>query len=150
MGANPDSLSTVATHLVGQTGDFSWWQTVGGSLVVFVLLLLCLRLLSRWYRPGRHGQASLLAVWSLGPRREIQILRLQDDVHYIYRHENALVLLKRQAHADYLATQPVAEQGQESSLRARLLGRGFLARLVSLPRTSPALATLPSEDGERA
>ncbi len=79
----------------------SWWQTIGGLLVVFGLLMLSLKLLGRFNRNRAGGNASLLAVWQLGPKREIQVLKLFDTVHYIYRHEGGLVELKQQPLAQY-------------------------------------------------
>jgi len=146
MGASSDSLAATAGGMVGQAGDFSWWQTIGGSLVVFVLLLLCLRLLVRWHRPGGRQRASILEVWPLGPRREIQIVRLQDDVHYIYRHENAMVLLKRQDHAAYLAERPVPADVRGGSLRDRWLGRGILSRWLPSARARGGFPTSVSEE----
>jgi hypothetical protein len=82
-------------------GGVSWWQTLGGLLAVFGLLMVCLKLLGKVNRRVGAAEASLLTVWPLGPKREIQVLRLADDVHYIYRHENAMVLLKQEPLADY-------------------------------------------------
>lgn len=146
MGASADSLAMATSGIAGQAGDFSWWQTVGGSLVVFVLLLLCLRLLARWHRPGGRRRASVLEVWSLGPRREIQIVRLQDDVHYVYRHENAMVLLKRQDHAAYQADQPLPAENGRGTLRARLLGRGVLSHLLPSSRVQRGFPASVSEE----
>lgn len=79
------------------SGGVSWWQTIGGLLVVFGLLLLSLRLLGRFNKRRAVGNAALLKVWQLGPKREIQVLRLFDTVHYIYRHEGGLVQLQQQS-----------------------------------------------------
>ncbi|MBE0565616.1 MAG: hypothetical protein IH621_06665, partial [Krumholzibacteria bacterium] len=93
-------LATAALPLAGQGAAPPWWQAVGGLLAVFGLLFLCLRLLARFTRRGAGGQATLLAVWPLGPRREIQVLRLGADVHYVYRHDGAMVLLRQEPFAD--------------------------------------------------
>ena len=77
-------------------GAGSWWRTIGGLAVVFGLLFLCLKLLSRFGRRGAAAQARMVAVWHLGPRREIQILRLGEEVSYVYKHENAMVLLRQE------------------------------------------------------
>ncbi len=79
----------------------SWWQTIGGLLVVFGLLVLSLKLLGKFNRNRAGGNASLLAVWQLGPKREIQVLKLFDTVHYIYRQDGGLVELKQQPLAQY-------------------------------------------------
>jgi hypothetical protein len=92
----------------------SWWQTVGGLAAVFALLIVFLKFLGRFQKGARHERATLLAVWSLGPRREIQVLRLGDEVHYIYRHDGAMVLLRQESHAAWLAsgaTTPAAPAG---------------------------------------
>ncbi len=54
----------------------------------------------------------------MGPRREIQVLRLGSDVHYIYRHETAMVLLKQEALADFERTrQESAADPAQTSLK---------------------------------
>ena len=78
-------------------GVGTWWRTIGGLTVVFGLLFMSLKLLSRYGRRGGAAQARLLTVWHLGPRREIQVLRLGDDVSYVYRHDNAMVLVKQES-----------------------------------------------------
>lgn len=79
----------------------SWWQTLGGLVAVFGLLMLFLRLLKRMSRGQGGGDTSLLAVWHLGPKREIQILRLGDMAHYIYRHDGSMVVLKEEPLAEF-------------------------------------------------
>jgi len=87
--------AAVPGTLVSGSG-FNVWQSLGGLALVFGLLILCLKLLGRFNRRRNPGQTSLLTVWHLGPRREVQVLRLGDEVHYIYRHEGAMVLLKQE------------------------------------------------------
>ena len=77
-------------------GAGSWWRTIGALIIVFALLVLCLKLLARFGRRGALGQARILTVWHLGPRREVQVLRLGEEVSYVYRHENAMVLLRQE------------------------------------------------------
>lgn len=89
-------LATIGSETLQNTGP-SWWQAVGALVAVLALLLICLRLLSRWQRPPGRDEAALVAVWPLGPRREIQIVRLRDEVHYVYRHEGGLVVLDRES-----------------------------------------------------
>jgi hypothetical protein len=98
-------LASAAPVTLGSS-DFSWWQAVGGTVAVFALLMVFLRLLGRWQRPPNRGNAALLDTWVLGPRREIQILRLHNEVHYIYRHEAALVLLQKEDLASFQAQYP--------------------------------------------
>ena len=85
--------------------SISWWQTVGGLVVVFVLLLVSLKLLGRWNKRTGNSESSLLSVWHLGPKKEIQVLRLADQVHYIYRHDGAMVVLQTEQLADYESKQ---------------------------------------------
>lgn len=92
------------------SGGSSWWQTLGGFVAVFGLLMLSLKLLSKWNRRQGSAEASLLTVWALGPKREIQVLRLGDEVHFIYRHESAMVLLKQSPLAEF-------EAGRQASAR---------------------------------
>ncbi len=79
----------------------SWWQTLGGLAVVFGLLLVSLKLLGRWNRRTGAAETSMLTVWHLGPKKEIQVLRLEDQVHYIYRHDGAMVVLQTKRLVDF-------------------------------------------------
>lgn len=102
-------------------GGSPWWQTIGGLLLVLGLLFLSLRLLGRFNRRRAGGQAAVLKVWPLGPRREIQVLRLFDTVHYVYRHDNGLVLLERQSLEAY-------EGGAEQAFPAHPTSPGLTSR----------------------
>jgi len=82
-------------------GMGSWWRTIGGLIVVFGLLFLCLKLLTRYGRKSGAAQARVLTVWHLGPKREIQVLRLGEDVSYVYRHDSAMVLLRTETWEEY-------------------------------------------------
>lgn len=126
-------------------GDgFSWWQAAGGTLVVFALLLLCLRVLRRLGTGGKGGQASLLAVWPLGPRREIEVVRFRDQVHYLYRHEGALVALCQEP----LATFQVNEAGRSGEAAPWKNWQARLLRLASNTTTGNP-ATKVSSDAAR-
>ncbi len=92
----------------GWEGGFSWWQAAGGALAVFALLLIFLRLLARLHAPQRRGRAALLAVWPLGPRREVEVVRLGEEVHYVYRREGGLVLLRTRPLAEWEAAPEAA------------------------------------------
>ena len=94
---------SMARTLTSDPG-FNLWQTLGGLILVFGLLILCLKLLGKWNRRSAQGETSLLTVWALGPKREIQVLRLGSAVHYIYRHEGSMVLLKQESLEDWAAT----------------------------------------------
>ena len=88
-------LASVASESILAGGGSPWWQTIGGLLAVFGLLLLSLKFLAKWNRRQGGSEATVLTVWPLGPKREIQVLRLGEEVHYIYRHDNAMVLLPK-------------------------------------------------------
>ena len=87
-------LGTLDSAALAADGGMSWWQTVGGLVMVFGLLILFLKLLGKWNRRSGGSESSLLAVWHLGPKREIQVLRLSERVHYIYRHDGSMVILQ--------------------------------------------------------
>ncbi len=88
--------------LYGGNG-FSWWQAVGAMLLVFALLILVLRVLARFQRQPAGGLASVARVVPLGPRRELEVVRLRDRAHFIYRRDGNLVLLGDEPWADYEA-----------------------------------------------
>ncbi|HPF71021.1 MAG TPA: hypothetical protein PLQ13_10145 [Candidatus Krumholzibacteria bacterium] len=116
----------------------AWWQTLGGLLAVFGLLVLGLRLLARFNKRGGFGHAALVAVWHLGPRREIQVLRLADDVHYVYRHEGAMVLLKQESFDQWERTRAAGESAAPQPGRPDPGGRRFdLRALPALLRPAP-------------
>jgi len=121
MQASTDTLLTAASGPIWQGSDFSWWQAIGATLVVFTLMLLCLRLLGRLQSLQKHHEAALLQVWPLGPRREIQVVRLHEDVHYVYRHENGLVVLKREDHAAFAAAHPGTVRRTPAAMLSHLL-----------------------------
>lgn len=107
--------------LTGGQG-ISLWQTAGGLVLVFGLLIVSMKLLGKFQRRTGQAQTAILAVWNLGPRREIQVLRLENEAHYIYRHDGAMVLLKKV---------PLGEWQAENS-RATAPGQkpaGILAKL---------------------
>ncbi len=91
------------TNKMGFTSHGSVWQTIGGLAVVFGLLLLFLKILGKLNKRGSSSDTSLLAVWNLGPKREIQVLRLGEMVHYIYRHDGSMVVLKEESHEEFQA-----------------------------------------------
>ncbi len=100
---------------------FNVWQSLGGLALVFGLLILCLKLLGRFNRRRNPGQTSLLTVWHLGPRREVQVLRLGDEVHYIYRHEGAMVLLKQEPLRHWESSPAAARSGETPARLGGLL-----------------------------
>ncbi len=94
-------LGTLNQGAFAADSGMSWWQTVGGLVAVFGLLLLSLKLLGKWNRRSGGSHSSLLTVWHLGPKREIQVLRLGDQVHYIYRHDGSMVVLQTEPLVDF-------------------------------------------------
>lgn len=121
----------------GGTG-VSWWQTIGGLLVVFGLLMVSLKFLGRLNKKRGDGSANMLTVWPLGPKREIQVLRLGDDVHYIYRHESAMVLLKQEPLAEFeQAREMAANDGDPQGLK-RFFPNGLPFPRLSAKTAGPA------------
>ncbi len=121
--------SGIGTLPLGGGADISWWQTIGALAAVFGLLLVFLRLLGRITRRTGHERVSLLTVWHLGPKREVQVVRLGQEAHYIYRHEGAMVLLKQEPLGAYEKSQQAAVADQETPSWKRFLPPNFpLAR----------------------
>ncbi len=108
---------------------FGWWRAVGGTLVVFALLVLFLRFLARWQGTGPRRLAGVVAVLPLGPRREIEVVRLRDRVHYVYRREGSLVALGEEPFADW--ERAAADDAQ---LAVPAAAGGWLARLRGAAR----------------
>ncbi len=133
-------LAAVTADTTFGGSGISWWQTVGGLLAVFGLLMVSLKFLGKLNRRSGGAEANVLTVWPLGPKREIQVLRLGDDVHYIYRHENAMVLLKQESLADFEATRAAAATDDEPQGLKRFFPNG-------LPFTMPAAkSAVPAPD----
>jgi len=102
----------LATFLgTASDGGISWWQTLGGLAAVFGLLIVSLKFLGKWNRRSGASHSSLLTVWHLGPKREIQLLRVGDQVHYIYRHDGAMVALKTEPLHEFENTRSDAATG---------------------------------------
>jgi hypothetical protein len=97
------TATTAGAEAVPYAADtgISWWQTIGGLVLVFGLLIVSLKLLGKWNRRTGGADTNLMTVWHLGPKREIQLLRLGDEVHYIYRHDGSMVVLKKEPWADF-------------------------------------------------
>ncbi len=121
-------LATVATtpETLSMDGHGSLWQAIGGLAVVFALLMLFLKFLGRFNRQGSSQETQLLTVWHLGPKREIQVLRLGDRVHYIYRHEGSMVVLQEEPYEQFLALHPEDNRtGPPASRIKQILGERF-------------------------
>ncbi len=132
--------AAAAMPLLEGGGGPSWWQTAGGLAAVFGLLILCLRLLARFNRRHAPGQATLLTVWHLGPRREIQVLRLGADVHYVYRHDGAMVLLNHESFAEYERNRAAQPAGGGTPAGGRSLRDRFFQATLPGPRTAGSSA----------
>ncbi len=117
-------------------------QVIGGLAIVLALLLLALRALQRW-RPDRGADAAvrLLSVRRLGPRRELQELRVGDAVHTIYRHEAAMVLLQSEPWSDHVARRGAA--GQPTPARRRPPLKAWLAAAGGRTLASAPDADIP-------
>jgi len=137
-------LATVAKLGLDGSGALVWWQVVGALAAVLALLLLCLRLLGRLQLGPRSSDAALVAVWPLGPRREIQLLRLGDQLHYIYRHESALVLLRQQSWSEYQDQLPSQPEPQRwlGAIRDRLQPERHAA-VAATPGKTTASSSVP-------
>ena len=74
----PHFLAAVAPGALetASLGGGSWWRVMGGLAVVFGLLFLCLKLLTRYGKRTGAAQARLLTVWHLGPRAWAAPVRL--------------------------------------------------------------------------
>lgn len=112
----------------GATPDGSWWRAAAGMLLVFGLLIVCLKLLRRLPVARGGGDARVEAIWPLGPRREIHVVRLGDAVHYVYRNEQGLVLLRQESWGDY-RTARRGEPARAKEARAPSLLRALRGRL---------------------
>lgn len=99
--AGASGASEALTNPYAADTGISWWQTIGGLVLVFGLLIVSLRLLGKFNRRAGGADTNLLTVWHLGPKREIQLLRLGEEVHYIYRHDGAMVALKAEPLAEF-------------------------------------------------
>ena len=137
-------LATAARLGLDGSGALVWWQVVGALAAVLALLLVCLRLLGRLQIGPRSRDAALVAVWPLGPRREIQLLRLGDQLHYIYRHESALVLLRQQSWAEYQDQLPSQPEPQRwlGAIRDRLQPEQHAA-VAATPGKTTAPSSVP-------
>ncbi len=113
MIATTTFLGAIGSGAFVADSGISWWQTVGGLVAVFGLLLLSMKLLGKWNRRSSGSDSSLLTVWHLGPKREIQVLRLGDQVHYIYRHDGSMVVLQTEPLVEFESKR--ADQGSASS-----------------------------------
>jgi hypothetical protein len=120
------------------------WQVFAALAGVLALLILVLRGLQRW-QPGQRPDARvrLLSVQRLGPRRELQVLRVGDEVHTLYRQEGAMVVLGSRSWDSWSAVQDTAATpaiNWKPRLRALVAVAGGRAREAASP---PAGAESP-------
>ena len=117
------ATTTVDTGNLSMGDHGSLWQAFAGMAVVFGLLMLFLKLLGRLNKTRGTVDSSVVAVWHLGPKREIQVLRLGDDVHYIYRYDGSMVVLKEEPLAEFQANhKKETEDGDHRAPWKKLLG----------------------------
>ncbi len=138
MNLGSGMLAAVTADTTFAGSGMSWWQTIGGLLVVFGLLMVSLKLLGKLNRRQGGAEANVLTVWPLGPKREIQVLRLGDDVHYIYRHENAMVLLKQEPLVEFERTRAATVQGPETAGWKRFFPNGLPFPMSAAKSAGPA------------
>ncbi len=131
-------LAAVTADTTFGGSGISWWQTVGGLLAVFGLLMVSMKFLGKLNRRNGGAEANVLTVWPLGPKREIQVLRLGDDVHYIYRHENAMVLLKQEPLAEFERTRNQAGTDTEPQGWKRFFPNGLPFAMSAAKSAAPA------------
>lgn len=106
----------------------SFWQVLAALMLVLGLLLLALRMLRRFGgRPGAEESVRMIRVQRLGPKRELQILRVDDDVFTIYRQDGALAVLKREPAAIETEPAAVASPPVVAALGRRLLAMAATA-----------------------
>ena len=124
--------------LQGNTGPAAW-QVFAALAGVLALLVLVLRGLQRW-QPGQRQDARvrLLSVQRLGPRRELQVLRVGDEVHTLYRQEGAMVVLSSRTWNGWSEAQSAAAAPAISwkpRLRALVAAAGGRTREAASPTT---------------
>lgn len=78
----------------GSTSVTSFWQVAGALLTVLGLLVVALKVLNRFQRQRGNDRTRLLQVRRLGPKRELEILQVDDQVFTLYRHDGGLVVLR--------------------------------------------------------
>jgi flagellar biogenesis protein FliO len=119
----------------------SIWQVAAALLVVLGLLILAMKLLRRFGFGARGTDgARLLATRRLGPKRELEVLAVDDAVYTLYRHDGGLVVLKSEPREVYELRQPTpaptAAAGAEAlgrRLRALAAAAGGAARRETAP-----------------
>ena len=138
-------LGTTGGSALYSGSSVSWWQTVGGLVVVFGLLVVSLKMLGKWNKRSGNAESSLLTIWHLGPKKEIQVLRLEDQVHYIYRHDGAMVVLQTERLADF-------ESKQDQPGTGKTIGnwRGTFSRNLPFWNGDPSSSKNPAETRARA
>jgi flagellar biogenesis protein FliO len=113
----------------------SYWQVGLAMAAVLGLLIATLKFLQRWQQgTAQDDGVQLVSVRRLGPKRELQTLRVGDQVHTVYRHDGAMVLLQT------AAWQPAVAPGQD----------GVADRAVGLTRTLRTLAAAAGEVAGRS
>jgi hypothetical protein len=138
-------LGTMGVDAFAAGSSVSWWQTLGGLIVVFGLLLVSLKLLGKWNRRTDGSDSSFVTVWHLGPKKEIQVLRLEDQVHFIYRHDGSMVVLETQPLADFENKHGYLRTGQDGGK-----WREALSRTLPFMNSASRSNEVPENTKERA
>jgi hypothetical protein len=102
----------------------SWWRLIGSFLLVAGMLVLTLKLLTRWQVGRAPGEFKLLEVSPLGPKRSVERLRYRDEELVIYRSEGAMLLVDRQPAPPEDPTGEGPAPANLSDLMKKLTGRG--------------------------
>jgi len=102
----------------------SWWRLIGSFLLVAGMLVMTLKLLTRWQTGRAPGEFRLLEVSPLGPKRSVERLRYRDEELVIYRSDGAMLLVDRQP----APPEPPAGNGDAPAkigdLLKKMIGRG--------------------------
>ncbi len=125
---------------VGSTGAGlpSFWHLASAMVTVLALLVLALKLLGRFQRQQGGERTRVLQVRQLGPKRDLEVLQVDDEVYTIYRREGGLAVLKQEALAQYLDRRPLAdERPAAANLGRKLLALAAAAGGTPKPRRNP-------------
>ncbi|MBD3221092.1 hypothetical protein GF314_07585 [bacterium] len=116
----------------------SAWQIVAALATVLGLLILALKLVRRLgWGGGDAASVRLRQVRKLGPRREIEAIELDGEVHTIYRRDGGLVVLRTEPAASWESRQagapPAPGAGVGRTLKALAAAAGGMARREPTP-----------------
>lgn len=99
----------------------SYWQVGLAMAAVLGLLIATLKFLQRWQQgTAADDGVQLVSVRRLGPKRELQTLRVGDQVHTVYRHDGAMVLLQTAPWQPAAAPEPTTAGDRAAGLTRTL------------------------------